>query len=282
MINNQIIMGKKLPKLDNPGGAGDLLVGKQLVDADGNLLTGTMPKKSASDLSADGPKIIVPSGYYDTEVSKSVTTTEAATPSISVSSGGLITATTSQGEGYVEAATKDKTYQMTTKAAITYTPSTTSQTISAGTYLTGTQTIQGSANLVSQYIKNGVSIFGVKGTYGTTSWNAPGLAQASVTNTLLTMQGNTLLDISTIVGIIIIPSATITGTSKVGGLACFKSNGLWFTYMALSIGGEALFKSYAVTVSISDYGRTATFYSTVYPFYTGTDITYSGMYLVLS
>jgi hypothetical protein len=51
------------------------------------------------------------------------------------------------------------------KAATTYTPTTSNQTIASGTYLTGTQTIKGDANLVAGNIKSGTSIFGVTGTY---------------------------------------------------------------------------------------------------------------------
>lgn len=51
------------------------------------------------------------------------------------------------------------------KAAQTYTPSTTDQTIQSGRWLTGAQTIKGDANLISGNIKSGVSIFGVTGTY---------------------------------------------------------------------------------------------------------------------
>jgi len=52
-----------------------------------------------------------------------------------------------------------------TKGATTYTPSTTNQTIASGTYLTGTQTISGDANLVAGNIKSGTTIFGVTGSY---------------------------------------------------------------------------------------------------------------------
>ena len=39
MLNNPIILGAKLPALSNPGTAGDLLTGKQLLDQNGNDLT---------------------------------------------------------------------------------------------------------------------------------------------------------------------------------------------------------------------------------------------------
>ena len=51
-----------------------------------------------------------------------------------------------------------------TKAAQTYTPGTTAQTIAAGQYLGGAQTIEGDANLRGANIISGVSIFGVAGT----------------------------------------------------------------------------------------------------------------------
>ena len=52
-----------------------------------------------------------------------------------------------------------------TKAAQTYTPGTANQTIAAGRWLTGTQTIKGDANLIAGNIKKDVSIFGITGTY---------------------------------------------------------------------------------------------------------------------
>lgn len=127
--------GVKLPTLTNEGAATDLLAGKQLIDGDGNVVRGTMA-----------------------EVTQ-------ATPSISVSSGGLITASATQTAGKVSAGTKSATKQLTTQAAQTITPGTADQTIASGRYLTGTQTIKGDANLVASNIKSGVSIFGVAGSY---------------------------------------------------------------------------------------------------------------------
>lgn len=72
--------------------------------------------------------------------------------------------------GYVSAGTAGNssvslTASVTTKAAATITPGTSNQTIAAGTYLTGAQTISGDADLTAANIKKGIQIFGVTGTY---------------------------------------------------------------------------------------------------------------------
>ena len=93
-------------------------------------------------------------------------TAEQATPNITVSSSGLITATSEQSEGYVALGTKSSTQQLTTQAAKTVTPGTADQTaVSSGRYTTGAVIVKGDANLVAGNIKSGVSIFGVAGTY---------------------------------------------------------------------------------------------------------------------
>lgn len=51
------------------------------------------------------------------------------------------------------------------RAAQSYTPGASAQTIAAGQYLAGAQTIQGDANLTAANIAAGVSIFGVTGTH---------------------------------------------------------------------------------------------------------------------
>ena len=99
------------------------------------------------------------------KVTGTIPTVAQATPSISVSAAGKITASATQSAGYVSAGTKSATKQLTTQAAQTITPGTSDKTIASGRYLTGTQTIKGDANLVSGNIKSGVSIFGVAGTY---------------------------------------------------------------------------------------------------------------------
>ena len=89
-----------------------------------------------------------------------------ATPSITVGTDGLITATATQATGYVTGGTKSATKQLTTKGATTITPNTTAQTaVASGVYTTGVVTVQGDANLIPANIAEGVSIFGVAGTH---------------------------------------------------------------------------------------------------------------------
>ena len=69
-------------------------------------------------------------------------TATQATPSISVSSSGLITASATQTAGYVSAGTKSATKQLTTQAAKTITPSKSSQTaVAKNVYTTGVVTV---------------------------------------------------------------------------------------------------------------------------------------------
>ncbi len=154
--------------------------------ADGTKYTGSIPTKSSSDLTASGATVSVPSGYYASQASKAVASGSAktpatnitATPTITVDDDGLITANVSASQsvtpsvtaGYVSSGTAgtvsvsgSDTEQLTTQGAQTITPGTSAQTIPAGTYLTGLQTIEGDSDLQSANIKAGVSIFGVAG-----------------------------------------------------------------------------------------------------------------------
>ena len=132
---------------------------------------------------ASGKTVTIPAGYYSTQTTKDVSTGSATAPSsisgstATVSTGTntltltkTVSVTPSVTAGYISSGTAGNssvslTANVTTKAAATITPGTSNQTINGGTYLTGTQTISGDANLVAANIKSGTSIFGVSGSY---------------------------------------------------------------------------------------------------------------------
>ena len=182
--------------------SGDQILSGYTAYADGVKYTGSIATKTSANLSASGATVTAAAGYYAEAASKSVASGSAttpatsitATPTITISSGGLITASVSASQsvtptvsaGYVSSGTAgtvsvsgSDTEQMTVQAATTWTPTTSNQTIAAGTYLTGAQTISGDSNLQAQYIKSGVSIFGVAG-----SLTSATVAQDSTTKVL--------------------------------------------------------------------------------------------------
>ena len=71
------------------------------------------------------------------------------------------------------------TGSVTSKPAATYTPTTSDQTIAAGQYLGGAQTVKGDANLVASNIRANVQLFGITGSLST-----PTISQDSTTKIL--------------------------------------------------------------------------------------------------
>ena len=167
-------------KIRKKTGSTATIVADDFPDAIDSILTptdGTIATKTSSDLTASGATVTVPAGYYASQASKSVATATQATPSISIDSNGLITASTTQSAGYVSSGTKSATKQLTTQTAKTMIPSTSSQTaVSSGVYTTGTVTVKGDTNLIPENIKSGVNIFGVDG-----SLSSGGFYQSTIT-----------------------------------------------------------------------------------------------------
>ena len=150
--------------------------------ADGVKYTGTAAANDSDDLTVSGATVTAPAGFYGAAASKSVASGSATAPaSISGTSASLSTGTNtitlsktvsvtpSVDAGYVSAGTAGNssvslTATVTTKAAATITPGTSDQSIAAGTYCTGKQTIKGDANLKAENIVAGKTIFSISGT----------------------------------------------------------------------------------------------------------------------
>ncbi len=118
-------------------------------------------RRDETDLAASGATVTVPAGYYAEQESKNVATAAHANPTASInSSTGLVTASHTQTAGYVAAGTTTDTLQLSTQAAQTIYPSTSDQSVAAGKYLTGAQTIKGVTvtNLSAANIAKGVTV----------------------------------------------------------------------------------------------------------------------------
>ena len=125
---NSISTGISLDPLPNPAGAAQILTGKEAYNDQGQKLTGILqPGIDTSDATAIA--------------------------------GDILSGKTAYVAGQKISGT------IPSKAAATITPGTSNQTIAAGQYLSGTQTIAGASTLIAGNIKSGVSIFGVTGTY---------------------------------------------------------------------------------------------------------------------
>ena len=108
----------------------------------GTKYTGTIPSKASADITVTANTVKIPAGYYSTANTKTVAETTAAIPAISISSDGLITASSAQTAGYVAAKTTTATTQLATQSAKTITPSSSAQVaVGAGKYTTGDITI---------------------------------------------------------------------------------------------------------------------------------------------
>ncbi|MCB6610183.1 hypothetical protein V3C10_04360 [[Clostridium] symbiosum] len=173
--------------------AGDILAGKVIVDKEGNPLTGTMVDRGNwnGTVGMNGETTIPGGKHGGGGKVKGPTVTQRGAWTGRIGANGKITIPEGyhNGSGYVD-------QSLATKGSATYTPGTSNQTISANQWLTGTQTIKGDANLVSNNIVKGKSIFGVSGGRNYidkigTSYNYDGYEMPRSYNTEQTISLNT-------------------------------------------------------------------------------------------
>lgn len=107
----------------------------------------------------------MPSGSATAPATISGSSASVSTGTNTLTLSKTVSVTPSVSAGYVESGTAGNsavslTASVTTKAADTITPTSSNKTISSGTYLTGTQTIEGivCANLTAANIKSGVTV----------------------------------------------------------------------------------------------------------------------------
>lgn len=128
--------------------ASEIFKDKTAYGADGKI-TGTFTIDS--EISTQKDLISQISTLLDSKAAPDYEEVDQATPSITVSSSGLITASATQSAGLVAAGTKSATKQLTTQAAKTITPSTSSQTaVAKNVYTTGAVTV---GAIPSTYVK---------------------------------------------------------------------------------------------------------------------------------
>ena len=108
-----------------------------------NYVGSAIAQNDSDDLTANGATVTAPAGYYAEDATKTIASGSVTqnAPTINTSTG-VVTATSTVTAGYVGADTKSNTLSLTTKAATTFNTSTSEQSIAAGTYLTGKQTIR--------------------------------------------------------------------------------------------------------------------------------------------
>lgn len=162
---NGIETGTDLPELINEGSASDLLFGKELIDDEGNVVTGTFTIDN--ELTTQDNLIAQIQTALQNKASASEPVLQSKTVTPTTSSQTIKPDSGYDGLSKVTVGAIPSTYvkPTSTKVATTYTPTTSNQTIAAGTYCSGVQTIVGDSNLVAENIAEGVSIFGVTGTH---------------------------------------------------------------------------------------------------------------------
>ena len=160
---------------DGDAATSDVLTGKTFYSG-GSKKTGTMTNQGAwSTTKTSNGDVPIPAGFHNgsgkvtVNISTSTPTGALDTPSISFDKTlGRFTATSKvKTSGYISTSdTTTNSYTLTRYLGGEYTPTKESKTVSlTEKYCTGDVVIKGDNNLIPENIKNGISIFGVAGSY---------------------------------------------------------------------------------------------------------------------
>ena len=132
-------------------------LGTVTVGAISNTYVGTsVPRRTATDLTAVASTVTVPSGYYSSQVATNVPSATHTNPTATIASAtGIVTATHTQPAGYVANGTTTGTLELATQAAATITPIESVKTaVSAYRWTTGEVKV---AAISSTYVGTGVT-----------------------------------------------------------------------------------------------------------------------------
>ena len=150
----------------------------------GAKVTGNIGTLTTSDVDITNGVVTIPKHKYtgaSTDIVKSVPTGSVVNNGATVNtSTGLITSTTTVTAGYVSGGTKTAESQLMTVGPLMVMPGTETVEIAGGKFLVGGIDISGDADLTAGNIKNGVSIFGVSGTFTATPSGKTALAATAL------------------------------------------------------------------------------------------------------
>ena len=132
----------------------------------GNLVVGNMPIYGDDPLepteitpTTSSQTLLIGNKYANSNITvNAIPSQYKDTTGMNATSGDILAGKTAVSEN------GNLTGTIQSKTAETYTPTTTDQTIAAGQYLSGAQTIKGDINLTAENIVSGVTIFDVEGT----------------------------------------------------------------------------------------------------------------------
>ena len=186
----------------------------------GTKYTGTIPSKASADITVTANTVKIPAGYYSTANTKTVAETTVATPAISVSSDGLITASSVQTAGYVAAKTTTATTQLTAQSAKTITPSSSAQVaVGAGKYTTGDITVSAVPTETKTITANG--------TYSPSNGKYFSSVKVAVANDAVALQEKTITPTES--------TQVVNPDNGYGGFSSVTVNGIPSTYVGSGI-----------------------------------------------